>query len=213
MKKIQPKSKMPRDLSSKTRGSDWVRPAKENPWRPSQIACGVFVFLGYIFYFLALLVPTPKWGRMLMEYMTPSIQGLHTVTAVAAKTGGDPFPAQVVILYCAISLLVLMVWFILHYTLNVSVKKAFLQSILMMNPDKRPTRLRLFVSGLFLVLAFLFGIYMAFWSDMGSVTWRTQSYFSSSIYSTTFLIFGGASFAVCISFGCLLIRIAIFNKD
>jgi hypothetical protein len=84
--------------------------ARDNLWRPVLLACIVFLATGYALYLGALWLPAPRWGRELVAWCMPVVKALDSAERVGIISGRDPFPAQVVILYCALGSILLIAW-------------------------------------------------------------------------------------------------------
>ncbi|MFZ1180456.1 MAG: hypothetical protein WAN92_02870 [Herbaspirillum sp.] len=110
---------------------DWVKLfSRDNPARPLFLVYLLFLFIGYVLYLAAYFMPTPHWGRELMTWATPTVQGLDTAARVALEKQTDPFPAQVVVLYCALGMVVLIAVGLLYVCGNREFREACLRKLL-----------------------------------------------------------------------------------
>jgi len=162
--------------------------AKNNPWRPIYIACVLFLVIGYLFYFSAYLLPTPQWGRELMIWAMPTVKGLDSAARVGAIRGTDPFPAQVVILYCALGSILLTVWCVCKGSFNERLLQEMLCNCRKVPREKRPSKFQYFFAGVAALLAGIFCLYMAFWFSASNITWHDFKFHSSSTGSASFLL-------------------------
>lgn len=186
--------------------------SKDNPDRPIWLVCIVFAVLGYALYFAALLLPTPEWGRELIEYFATSVKALDTAERVATLKGNDPFSAQVVILYCAWGSVVLTGWGLYAWAFNKQVRQASWLRYQALPSNKRPSQLRIFIAVFTLIIAVVPCWYIFFLSGGLSNTWRDAAMFSSSMHSATFLIASSATLALFIPCAIVMTHVAFFKK-
>src|SRR5438128_6256237 len=104
--------------------------SKEYPWRPIYLSFPTLLSSDLLFYFAAYLLPTPKWGRDLMTWAMPILNRLDSAVRVGAIKGTDPFPAQVVILYCSSGSILLMGWALFWVCYSREARKASLLQFL-----------------------------------------------------------------------------------
>lgn len=177
--------------------------AKDNPSRPLNIGCSLFLIVGYALYFAALYLPTPQTGRELIDWLAPTVKALQSAARVGASNGTDPFAVQIVILYCASATVVLTGWCLYWHVFDEKICQA-LFLMYQMEPDhKKVSRFTLVLSGVAILLMCIFCLYIFFWTTVSAnadLDWRTISFYSSQLSSITFLLITGAIFPGTISF-------------
>lgn len=183
--------------------------SKDNPARPLYLTCLVFFLVGQALYLAAYFMPTPHWGRELMTWATPTVQGLNTAARVAVERQTDPFPAQVVILYCAVGMVVLIGgWGLFCICGNRDFLEYRLQEFRKNHGDGQKARLKAFFTGLGGVSIFPFLLYFMIFCSVTNITWRTHNLFSSSIGSISFLLLATASMSLVTSTSPLFLLFA-----
>jgi len=148
------------------------------------LAGGVYLAIGYTLFFIAYLLPeSPAWVVGLIEQLKPTVKALKT----AVRVNEHPFPAQVVIAYCAFGSIVLTAYvtycFFFVETVRLWLTQKYFERINIWSRSK------LFFAGLFgFVCAFLFFPMSLFINDPINIGWRTIWFFSPSFGSVTFLL-------------------------
>src|SRR5580765_2204366 len=122
--------------------------SRDNPTRPLFLAYLLFLFIAYVLYLTAYFMPTPYWGRELMAWATPTVQGLDTAARVAVERQTDPFPAQVVILYCALGMVVLIAGGLLYVCGNREFRESGIRNLIKQEGDGWKSRRKIFLVGL-----------------------------------------------------------------
>ena len=190
--------------------------AKDNPWRSVYLALALFLITGYVFYFAAYLLPTPQWGRDLMTWAMPTVAALDSAARVAAIKGTDPFPAQVVILYCAWGSILLTVWYVYAGTCNARLQRKLLchyrNQYREMPHEKRPSKLGFFLRGVVLLLAAIFIPYVFFWLSTKTLMWQNFTFHSSSIISVSFLLYMVAFAPFCVVVSPSMFYLSLFDN-
>lgn len=173
--------------------------SRDNPWRLIYLGLILFLVIGYSLFFLAYFFSTPEWGKALMAYFAPIVKRLNNAARVSALTGGDPFPAQVVILYCAWGSIVLTIWNLYWGIFKSALREAAIEKFHALLTDKKHkcTRTKLVLYGLLMPVFLVFLGYVAFWSFSPDTTidWREISFYSSRIGSVTFLFLSSLTLA------------------
>lgn len=185
---------------------------KNNPWRPIWIACILFIALGYGLYFIASMAPTPEWGRELIEYLAGSVKALDTAAQVAALKGNDPFPAQIVILYCAIGSILFAGWCLYAGAVDNRMLEELVLNYKAMPSKSRPSKFRLFVASSTAAGVTFLGWVILFLLNSKTISWRDAAFYSASVHSTTFLIACCVIFAISIPVAYTCLHLA-FSKN
>jgi hypothetical protein len=128
-----------------------------------------------------------------MVYFSPIVKSLNSVTRVNLLIGKDPFPAQVVVLYCAWGKIVFGVWNLYWGIFKEILREEIIGKMQELLSDKKEkyTRTKLVLTGLLaaIMMVFLLG-YVLFWTYFPDTTidWREISFYSSGIGSVTFIL-------------------------
>lgn len=162
-----------------------------NPWRPILLACAVFLFAGYCLYLMAVIFPAPLWALMVIEWFMPIVRSLHSAANVAALHGQSPFPAQVVILYCAWGSIVLTVWCVYHCFFTRPLRESWFRHAEKKAIEQGVSRAKLITVGLATTSIWLFYPTVLFIHSPSSTSWQAIKFFSSSLGSITFLLLAG----------------------
>lgn len=166
--------------------------SRANPARPLIIVCLSYTIIGYVLFFVACLLPTPSWGPSLMAWCAPVIKSIHTAARVGLLKGHDPFPIQLVILYSALGIAPITACFIRYGLFDMHNRGKILGGMLEKIKEKKMSRLRLFLSGLFMTFVLPFLGYTGFFVERMSVnSWTTIKGNSLSLLAV-FLNLGGA---------------------
>ncbi|EJM98408.1 hypothetical protein [Herbaspirillum sp. YR522] len=160
---------------------------KSRPWRPIYMGALAFAGIGYGLFFAAYFLPTPQWGRELVTWAMPFMGGLRSAQEVGALMRADPFPAQVVVLYCAWGTFVMAIWFAGWSwgwpALRLKILCGYKAN---MKPKDRTKARLIFMTFFGLPLTtMLLGFFWA--SPCSSCLWSVQIY-SAKISSITFLL-------------------------
>lgn len=172
------------------------------------LASGVYLTIGYALYFSALMLPEPPtWAISLIEQLKPTVKALKT----AVRVDAHPFPAQVVIAYCAFASIVL--------TAYVTYCFFFVEDVQLWLMKKYGERIdiwsyqKLLLAGIFcLICGILFFPMTLFINDPTNIGWRTVSLFSPSFGSVTFLLIVGSTLPVSFSPMAMLHFYLLFLK-
>jgi len=125
--------------------------SEKDPLRPLYLAVFLFWGLGYVLYFWALFwPPTPQWGRDFMLSMMSTMGALESAARVAAVFHHDPFPAQVVIMYCGVGAIILTCWFAVWFAYCRDARATFLI------PDKEESSAYALVKSVLLYMTMTF---------------------------------------------------------
>lgn len=163
----------------------------------------VNVAIGYTLYFVTLAQPEPPaWAIGYIEHLKPTIRALD----VAAQLSDHPFPAQVMILYAALSAVLLTMYYVYCVFLVKDIRQEFYRRSYEGAQRLRGTpNLRLKVGGAAVLGLIAFGLifpiiffHMGGGSGPSDISWRVAALFSSSILSVTFLLLlSGLTALVC----------------
>jgi len=162
-----------------------------NPWRPILLACTVFLLAGYCLYLMAVIFPAPSWALMVIEWSTPTVRALHSAANVAELRGQSPFPAQVVILYCAWGSIVLTAWCVYHCFFTRPLRESWFRHAERRAIEQKFTRAKLITVGLITTSIWLFYPTVLFIHSPSSTSWQATNFFSPSFGSITFLLLAG----------------------
>lgn len=138
-----------------------------------------FLITGYLLYYAAQAVTPPKWAVMTINMLKPTLKALST----AARISETPFPAQVVIVYCAVGSVTLTAWltywlFIIEESREICRHKALAQNI---------SRMKLSLTAATMPLLLLLFIWLLV-DEPTHIDWRDVSYFSPRLSSVTLLL-------------------------
>ncbi|HEY8095332.1 MAG TPA: hypothetical protein VIE65_04455 [Methylobacter sp.] len=187
-------------------------PKKNNPWHPVFAALSIFIVGGYVLYLSALLLPSPLWAVNTIEWFKPIVKSLQTAASVGLLHQENPFPAQVVILYCALATIVLILFCSYWLSFHREVYEVTLANYENKPSKEKASKRKLLVTGVIGPLMFSLMLYWAFWAGRESIDWRTIAFYSSNIGSATFLLITGLIAIFIISISGLAIRISISVK-
>lgn len=181
------------------------------PWRMLRNLVLIYVAVGYILFYFAVLFSVAGWCRALVEYFSASISALNNASRVSIRNGDDPFPSQIVILYCAFGSIALSIGCIRAWVFNKDALQASLSSYRAIKSTERPSRLRIFIAGFVALFGAVLGWYVLFFLNTKSntVSWRDAAFFSSSLPSVTFLMACSVMFATCVSAAIVAFYIAL----
>lgn len=144
-----------------------------------------------------------------MTWARSTVQGLDTAARVAVERQTDPFPAQIVILYCALGVGVLIAGGLLYVCGNRKFREDYLRNLLEREGHGWKVRLKIFFVGLVggggISLA---GLYVIIFCSVTDITWRDHNLFSSSIGSISFLLVMTAFMSLFVSMSPLLLLFA-----
>lgn len=160
----------------------------------------VHMAIGYALYFVAQTqLEPPAWVTGYIEHLKPTIKRLETATQLSDR----PFPAQVMILYAAISTVLLTMYFV-HCAFFVKHRRQeFYRRYCegLKQPGRTPNRwLRFAVTGILVLI-----LYGFIWPNVllfmrvSYISWEGIALFSSSIFSVTvLLLFSGGMALFCV---------------
>lgn len=154
-------------------------------WRLVWYACLWFVAVGYAIFLLAAYLPAPVLGKEVVAYLSDLVKALRTAVKVAALDGSDPFPVQVIILYCAFGSILLAGWCLYWGCLLKESRRSYAQKA----SNANISRLKLaWVGTVLLACAFFLFPMMLFVLDPVHITWRDKAYLSTSWSSISTLL-------------------------
>ena len=184
--------------------------------RPFLVSFMVNVVLGYALYFIALAQSEPPtWAIGLIEHLKPTVKALQT----AARLNAHPFPAQVMILFAAISSVPLTVSFIYYAFFVKQIRQELHQRLCERAQQLGVTaklRLKFAVSGVFVwILSISLFPMLLLVQDPTSISWRAAGFFSTSIFSVTFLLLasGITALAFVLGLGGIYAAISSFKSS
>jgi hypothetical protein len=207
---------------------DWVT---QN--RPFWMGFLVNVLLGYFIYFVALAQSEPPgWAIGYIEQLKPTLRALET----AARLSDRPFPAQVTIVYVAISTVLLTAYYLCCAFLVTHIRQGFHRRLCervqevgeavfsesMYAEHRKPAaqqpqevrvtaKLRRKFAGMGVIwtlVALGFPMILML-QDPSSISYRAVAFFSSSILSITFLLFLSGIAAVATVIGLWMIYVSV----
>lgn len=153
--------------------------------------CAVFLFVGYVLYFMAVIFQPPSWALATIKWFSPTVNALRSAETVAALRGLSPFPAQVVILYCAWGSIALSAWCGYHCFFTKQVREPWFRYAEKKMISQGYTRIKLVWVGIVTSSFWLFYPTTLFIDSASSTSWRAIYFFSSSLSSITFLLLSG----------------------
>jgi|CXWL01.1.fsa_nt_gi preprotein translocase subunit SecY len=186
--------------------------AVTNPSAPRSLASGrpflvgflVNVVIGYTVYFVALAHPEPPpWAISYIEQLKPTVKALD----IAARISDRPFPAQVMILYAAISAVLLTLYFIYCAFFVTHIRQEFHRRLCERAQQLGVTaklRLKFAYAGVFMLIISSSLFPMLFYilgQDPTNISWRAAAFFSPSIASVAFLLLVSGLTALAFVFG------------
>ncbi|MEQ1525174.1 MAG: hypothetical protein ABL911_00295 [Gallionella sp.] len=191
-----------------------------NPFARDFVHAGSFlkglivnVVLGYSFYFIARVQQEPPlWAITFIDHLKPTMKAMN----VAARLSDNPFPAQVAILYVAVSTIPLTAYF-LYLTFFVKeirqeTYKFFCEKVRQRGGFTGGKRLKLVANGVFVLVisTWIFPSFLLI-EDPTSTSRIAANFFSNSIYSVGLLLLGSAVAATCFTTSIATISATIFN--
>lgn len=157
---------------------------------PFLIGFIVNVVFGYTLYFVVgSLHEPPTWAISFIEHLKPTFKALN----VAARLNNHPFPAQVMILYAAISAVPLTLYF-LYLTFFVKkyrqeFYKGFCESVQKLGGFTAKQRLKIAANGIF-IMAVSIAMFpmLLFPEDPHSISRVAAGFLSNSVFSVGLLL-------------------------
>ena len=176
------------------------------------LLAGFFVHMvfGYGLYFVALAQPEPPtWATEYIAQLKPTIKRLET----AAQLSDRPFAAQVMILYTAISTVLLTTYTVYCVFFVKHNRREFYRRYCegLQQPGATPNHgLRFAVGGVFMliIVGFLWPMILLF-MGLSYINWQVVALFSSSIGSATVLLLAPGLIALCYVIGLWSIYLSI----
>jgi len=175
----------------------------------------VHVVIGYTLYFVALAQPEPPvWAAEYIEQLKPTVKRLET----AAQLSDRPFPAQVMILYTAVSTVLLTVYSVYCAFFVKHERREFYRRYCegLQQPGATPNQgLKSAVAGVGVLIAvgFLWPSILLF-MGMSYFNYQVVALFSSSIGSATVLLLSSGLMALLCVIGiwCIYFSICSFKS-
>jgi hypothetical protein len=175
----------------------------------------VHVVIGYTLYFVALAQPEPPaWAIGYIEQLKPTVKRLET----AAQLSDRPFPAQVMILYAAVSTVLLAVYSVYCAFFVKHERREFYRRYCegLQQPGATPNLgLKGAVAGVGVLIAvgFIWPSVLLF-MGMSYFNYQTVALFSSSIGSATVLLLSSGLMALTCVIGiwCIYLSICSFKS-
>ena len=175
----------------------------------------VHVVTGYALYFVAQTQPEPPaWAAEYIEQLKPTVMRLET----AAQLSDRPFPAQVMILYTAVSTVLLTVYSVYCAFFVKHERREFYRRYCegLQQPGATPNQgLKSAVAGVVVLIAvgFLWPSILLF-MGMSYFNYQVVALFSSSIGSATVLLLASGLIALCpvIGIWCSYLSICSFKS-
>ena len=175
----------------------------------------VHVVIGYTLYFVALAQPEPPvWAAEYIEQLKPTVKRLET----AAQLSDRPFPAQVMILYAAVSTVLLAVYSVYCAFFVKHERREFYRRYCegLQQPGATPNQgLKSAVAGVGVLIAvgFLWPSILLF-MGMSYFNYQVVALFSSSIGSATVLLLSSGLMALLCVIGiwCIYFSICSFKS-
>lgn len=175
----------------------------------------VHVVIGYTLYFVALAQPEPPvWAAEFIEQLKPTVKRLET----AAQLSDHPFPAQVMILYTAVSTVLLAVYSVYCAFFVKHERREFYRRYCegLQQPGATPNLgLKGAVAGVGVLIAvgFIWPSVHLF-MEMSYFNYQTVALFSSSIGSATVLLLSSGLMALICVIGiwCIYLSICSFKS-
>jgi hypothetical protein len=173
------------------------------------------VVIGYTLYFVALAQPEPPvWAAEYIEQLKPTVKRLET----AAQLSDRPFPAQVMILYTAVSTVLLTVYSVYCAFFVKHERREFYRRYCegLQQPGATPNQgLKSAVAGVGVLIAvgFLWPSILLF-MGMSYFNYQVVALFSSSIGSATVLLLSSGLMALLCVIGiwCIYFSICSFKS-
>lgn len=160
-----------------------------NTLRRILCVCLIFMLTGYALYFAALEVSPPSWAIAVVKMSAPTLKALSSAGQIANLRGQNPFPIQVIILYCAGGSLLLSGWCMHQCYFDERRRGAWIGFAEERLIQQRITRTKLIVIGLATTSIWLFFPTILFVHSPASMSWQAKAFFSPTISSATFLLF------------------------
>ncbi len=183
--------------------------ARDNLWRPVLLACIVFLVTGYALYLGALWLPPPQWGRELMAWCMPAVKALDSAERVGIISGRDPFPAQVVILYCALGSILLIAWCLFCFGYSHQAREMSLMPYLDQDKNGAVFRIEWLFCGVAGGMLFTFCLYVFFWFSAPRITWHDHTFHAPTLSAASLLLIGAMFLSVATAISPLGIYISL----
>ncbi len=187
--------------------------SRDNPARSLLLVCLFYILMGYVLFFAARLLPTPAWGSAFMAWWAPVIKAIQTATRVGLFKGHDPFPIQLVILYCVLGTPLLVLYSAAVAFLSARLREKWFSNTIRHTRQTNYSRTKLFFIGLSVLFLFTFFPYLAFFTGRYSddIGWRTIGMYSPTLFATSlFLVLSLMS--ICINSGITDIYLAFSRR-
>lgn len=164
--------------------------SRDNPSRPLIMVCTTYAIVCYALFFIAWLLPTPEWAPTLMAWFAKTIKAIAVSTRVGELNGYDPFPIQVVILYCVFGTLPIALYVIKFAYFNPRNRSKWFESIIAQMENKKLPRLKLFFLGIVGIAICTFFPYIIFFVGRRSIDWSTLRNYSPTLLATSLFLMG-----------------------
>ncbi|SFW29582.1 hypothetical protein [Nitrosovibrio sp. Nv17] len=165
-----------------------ISPEERRFHRVSQRDLLIFCVLGYVLYFTARWGEPPTWALAGIETLKPVLGALGN----AARVSDVPFPAQVILIYCAFGFPFLTVWAMYRVFVTEDPRK-----IIMPGKNELP-RWKLACLGVGQLVLILSFIGICIHEHTGSIGWEMHAFFSPGFGTATILLIGYGGFAMTI---------------
>ncbi len=187
--------------------------SRDNPARPVLLVCFSYIVIGYVLFFAARALPTPVWGPDFMAWWAPVIKAIHTATRVGLLKDHDPFPIQLVILYCVLGMPLLVLYSAKIEYFNKRARERLLNNMVTGIRKHNYSRVKLFFIGLFILILFTFFPYLGFFTgrSSNSISWRTIGMYSPTVFAT-FLFLGLSLMSLFINIAIAQIYLAFSRR-
>lgn len=175
----------------------------------------VHVVIGYTLYFVALAQPEPPvWAAEYIEQLKPTVKMLET----AAQLSDRPFPAQVMILYAAVSTVMLTVYSVYCAFFVKHERREFYRRYCegLQQPGATPNlglKGAVVGVGMLIAVGFIWPSVLLF-MRMSYINYQGVALFSSSIGSATVLLLSSGFMALICVIGiwCIYLSICSFKS-
>lgn len=174
-----------------------LRGIRSMTWVKKEPILGIiflYLLLGYALYFAALSVEPSGLNLGWFEALKAYVKSIRTATRVAALRNESAFPAQIIIMYCAIGTVLVAAW-AAWYSTGIQYRNRLIKDF----SAGGYSRFRYAVVGIFLLVLPVFFLTI-FFMDTKIISWRDHVLFSSSLKSASFLLVSSAIVGMGVGF-------------